>query len=145
MELFAFSLISNILTVCITKVRLREIKNKEKNNDISSPFLSLKMYLPNPSARAERATRVILSGFYLVWIQSLPPDWPVTIPTLKSQVCHSWRENTREHSFPKYTSALWNANSLIQDLNSSHCVSPLILLAQSAGGVEYTDWTSAEE
>ena len=31
---------------------------------------------------------------------------------------HSWRENNWIHTFPKSISAMWNAISLVQDLNS---------------------------
>ena len=33
---------------------------------------------------------------------------------------HSWRENNWIHTFPKDISAMWNAISLVQDLNSCH-------------------------
>ena len=36
---------------------------------------------------------------------------------------HSWRENNRIHTFPKgISSAMWNAISLVQDLNSGRRV-----------------------
>ena len=33
-----------------------------------------------------------------------------------------WRENNWIHTFPKSFSAMWNVISLVQDLNSCHCV-----------------------
>ena len=38
---------------------------------------------------------------------------------------HSWRENDWIHTFPKGISAMWNAISLVQDLNSCRCVHSL--------------------
>ena len=34
----------------------------------------------------------------------------------------SWRENKQVHTFPKCISAMWNANSLVQELNSDFCI-----------------------
>ena len=39
-------------------------------------------------------------------------------PSLSYYFTHSWRENNRIHTFPKGISAMWNAISLVQDLNS---------------------------
>ena len=35
---------------------------------------------------------------------------------------HSWGEKNWIHNFPKGISVMWNANSLVQDLNSCRCV-----------------------
>ena len=39
-------------------------------------------------------------------------------PSLSYYFTHSWRENNWIHTFPKCISAMWNATSLIQHLNS---------------------------
>ena len=76
-------------------------------------------YLPNPSARAGYDTRSI---FKRSLIQSFPSPRLMAALRLKNQsvllFTHSWRENNWIHTFPKGISAMWNANSLVQDLNS---------------------------
>ena len=57
---------------------------------------------------------------FLAWskakIQQLPPQgWRTQSAILFT---HSWRENNWIHTFPKGISAMWNAISLVQDLNS---------------------------
>ena len=63
-----------------------------------------------------------LSGVQQVWIQSCPSFRLVASPRLKNQSAllfiHSWRENNWIHTFPKGISAMWNAISVVQDLNS---------------------------
>ena len=39
-------------------------------------------------------------------------------PSLPYYYTHSWRENNWIHTFPKGISAMWNAISLVQELNS---------------------------
>ena len=76
----------------------------------------------NPSARAGYDTRSIFfkEEFNRFWIQSFPSPRLVASPRLKSLVCPNiyWRENNWIHTFPKGISAMWNAISLFQDLNS---------------------------
>ena len=53
-------------------------------------------------------------------------------------------------SFPKSISAKWDANNIVQDLNSARRISQIcskvttFSIAQSAGDVEYTNFISAE-
>ena len=42
----------------------------------------------------------------------------VIVAVLPYYFTHSWRENNWIHTFPKGISAMWNAISLVQDLNS---------------------------
>ena len=43
-------------------------------------------------------------------------------PSLSYYFTHSWRENNWIHTFPKGISSIWNAISLVQDLNLCLCV-----------------------
>ena len=77
----------------------------------------------NPSARAGYDTRSICkrgltglnSEFFLLLDQLPRQGWRNQSVLLFT---HSWRENNRIHTFPKGISAMWNAISLVQDLNS---------------------------
>ena len=43
-------------------------------------------------------------------------------PSLPYYFTDSWKKKNWIHTFPKDTSAIWNANSLMQDLNLGHCI-----------------------
>ena len=73
-------------------------------------------YLPTPPPEQDMTQSQFLSGVQQVWIQSFPSPRPVASPRLKNPVCP--RENNWIHTFPKGISAMWNAISLVQDLNS---------------------------
>ena len=64
-----------------------------------------------------------LSWFF---IQNFPFPRPVEIPRLKSQPAllfdNSYRKNNLIYTFPKGTSVMWNANNLVQGLNSDSWV-----------------------
>ena len=78
-------------------------------------------YLPTPPLRQDMTQGQFLSGVYRFEF-SFPSPRLVASPKLKSQSAllftHSWRENNWIHTFPKGISAMWNAISLVQDLNS---------------------------
>ena len=67
-----------------------------------------------------------LSGVKQVWIQSFLSPRLVASPRLENQssllFTHSWKENNWINTFPKGISAMWNAISLVQDLNSYRCI-----------------------
>ena len=66
----------------------------------------------------ELSDRAYLSpGLQLVWIQSFLFRL-VALPSLFYYFNNSWREISWMHTFTKSICAMWNANSLIQDLNS---------------------------
>ena len=65
---------------------------------------------------ANELSNLPLCRIQQVWIQSFPSSRPITIPSFTQ----SWRENSWIHTFPKGISAMWNANSIVQDLNSGH-------------------------
>ena len=43
-------------------------------------------------------------------------------PSLLYYFIYSWRENSWIHAFSKDISTMWNASSLVQDLNSCRCI-----------------------
>ena len=76
---------------------------------------------PTPPLGQDMTQGQFLSGVQPVWIQSFPSSRLVASPRLKNLVCptiYPWRENNWIHTFPKGISAMWNAISLVQDLNS---------------------------
>ena len=79
-------------------------------------------YLPTPSTQVGYDSRSIFKRSLtdLNFLDQLPHQgWG---PQSVLLFTHSWRENNWIHTFPKGISAMWNAISLIQDLNSCHCV-----------------------
>ena len=86
-------------------------------------IVSYLILFTNPSARAGYDTRSIFK-WSLTGLKSefsfLPlQGWTAQFTLLFT---HSWRENNWIHTFPKGISAMWNAISLVQDLNSCHRV-----------------------
>ena len=79
-------------------------------------------YFPTTPLEPDMTQGHFLSGVWQVWIQSIPSPRLVASPRLKNQSAllftHSWRENNWIHTFPKGISAMWNAISLVLDLNS---------------------------
>ena len=77
------------------------------------------MDLLNPSTKARHDTRSVLK-------QSFSSPRLVALAKLKNPVSllftHSWRKNSWIYMFPKGISTMWNANSLIQELNLGHRV-----------------------
>ena len=85
-------------------------------------------YLPNPSARAGYETRSVFfkaefNRFefrVFLLLDKLPQQgWRTQSVLLFT---HSWRGNNWIHTFPKGISAMWNAISLVQDLNTGRRV-----------------------
>ena len=100
-------------------------------------YVCMYAYLPNPSARAGYNTRSIfkrsltgLNSYEKVYVcmyaylplllHQLPHQGWRTQPVLL--FTHSWRENNRIHIFSRGISAIRNAISLVQNLNSCRCV-----------------------
>ena len=84
-------------------------------------------YIPTSPVRAGYDTRLILSGVLQVWIQSFPSPRLVTSPRLKHTVCPNYIPIAGGGiigfiPFPRVLVLLWNAISLVQDLNSCHRV-----------------------
>ena len=79
-------------------------------------------YLPTTPLGQDMTQGQFFSGVQQVWIQSFPSPRLVASPWLKNQsvllFTHSWRENNWIHTFPKGISAMWNAISVVLDLNS---------------------------
>ena len=91
-----------------------EQQEREKKNYIY-------IYLPNPSIWAGYDTGSIFLKCSLTGL-NFPSPRLVASSRPKNQSAllftHSWRENNWIHTFPKGLSAMWNAISLVQDLNS---------------------------
>ena len=90
-------------------------------------FIGLSIIFTNPSAWAGYDTRSIfkwsLTGLNSEFSFSETSRLTkAEEPSLPYYFTHSWRENNWIHTFPKGISAMWNAISLIQDLNSSRHV-----------------------
>ena len=89
-----------------------------------SLIISTISYLPTPPPLGQDVTQgQFLSGVYQIWIQkfSFSQTSCLTKAEETSQsyyFFHSCRENNWIHTFPKGISAMWNAISLVQDLNS---------------------------
>ena len=87
--------------------------------------LQLYSIFTNPSTQAGYDTRSILkqsitglsSEFSFSLTSCLTKAEELSLPNY-----FPWRENNWIHTFPKGISAMWNAISLIQDLNSCHRV-----------------------
>ena len=73
------------------------------------------MYLPNSPHGQDVTQDQFLSEVEQVWIQRFPSPSLASEPRLKNPV---WKENNWIHTFPKGIRAMWNAISLVQDLNS---------------------------
>ena len=87
---------------------------------------TMNLYLPTPPLGQNMTQGQFLTGVYQVWIQTFPSPRLVASPRMKNTVCptltHSGRENNWIHTFPKGISAMWNAISLVQCLNSCNRV-----------------------
>ena len=88
--------------------------------DFSNFYLIL---FTNPSAQAGYDTRSIFKRS-LTGLNSEFSFFYTSCLTKAEEpsLTHSWRENNWIHTFPKGISAMWNAISLAQDLNSSRRV-----------------------
>ena len=82
----------------------------------------VRIYLPNPPHEQEETQGQIFVEFnwfefrvflFLDWLPNL--GWR---PQSALLFTHNWKEDIWIHTFPKGVSAMWNANSPVQDLNS---------------------------
>ena len=87
---------------------------------------STSSFFTNPSAWAGWDTRSILKKSLTGLNSKVFFSKTVCHTKVKAQSAllftHSWKENKSIHTFPKGIHAIWNVNSLIQDLNLCRCV-----------------------
>ena len=81
------------------------------------------MYLSRLSITRERTTRSVFEGSPIglnsEFFFSKTSCYTKMKEPISTLFIYSWRENSCFHIFPKDISTMWNANSLVEDLNSS--------------------------